>query len=222
MGERINAVMASYDGEIMVTLGNEPNLDNEWGKNADPEAIADGLVALADELDSNEKVRLLVPAVSFCGGQCEVIGIDPTSFYARLYQRLKERVASGVINRGYQELVTAQWIKVHLGGFGAHIFPENLSDSESQIQEVITTLRKSGLVDEESLPRIIVDEIGLPGGLPVDHAGTVACQTWERISQTRGARIELATIYARSDDTNPTQLGFYFQSNSCEDVITIR
>ncbi len=211
IGERIVEIAKDIPFPINIIPWNEPNLHSEWNGQANPEAFADVLVALVNGLnrsdDQHDNVRLYLPPLSFCNSKCNELGIEPRVFYNRLYQRLEEKLTSGMTDPEYKRLLVQQWIKRNFYGFAINIYPHDKYEAVHQVETLIDLWHTSGLVRNEETPRFFISEMGFPGGRVDKGAGVYSCDALNAI-QTRLPHLSIlgTTVYARKDDDKQTSL----------------
>ena len=201
------AVSASGLGKtIYAELGNEVNLDNEWGGRADPASYADSFIAYANALGSPQ-VKALVPPLTLTDSAARINVEDYYKLFARrLREKLPETLGCDPVKVACQGAVT-DWIDEHIGGYGLNLYAAAGDGGAiaADKNRVTAAIAAAGLPSTGKA--FIVTELGLPGGIYSSQVGQQACLFLQ------GLDVTAATIFSRDDQGRVH--AFFYNGGDC-------
>ena len=179
---------ANFPKIIYAELGNEINLNNEWGGRADPNSYAASLIAFADKASA---FKVILPPL--------VLNNQASVGYDTFYQQLKTSLDD-------------DWLETRISGYGLNLYGRDSGSIINDKNRAINALTQAGFKTDGKV--FIITEIGLPGGIYSGDTGSQACNFYKSIlADSAGYDFVAATIFSR-DDQNRVH-AFYYQQNNC-------
>lgn len=188
----------SFPKLIVVELGNEINLTNEWGGHPDPASYADSFIAFANASSSN--VKIILPPLSLSGP-------DPEGYYKNLYQSLLTKLPAALHCDPAADPCQTRvqsWLDDKIAGYALNLYASAGDHNSILVDKNRAVAAISAAGFKTTGKEFVITEIGLPGGIYTADVGRQACLFYQKLG------VGLATIYSR--DSQGRVHSFFFNA----------